>query len=80
VKDILEECKQTKAATKLLALSDTEKKNKILLTMSQLLDEKKSQILQANQSDLCNGQEQGLSSATHCVQITLKRSGLMVFV
>ncbi len=75
MKDILEECKQTKAATKLLALSDTEKKNKILLTMSQLLDEKKSQILQANQSDLCNGQEQGLSSAM-LERLTITKSGI----
>lgn len=55
--------KKTKAASKDLSSLSTEKKNKVLQTVAELLIEEKSYIQKENEKDLASGQEKNLSDA-----------------
>ncbi len=54
--------KKAKETSSVMATTSTEKKNHALRTMARLLDQRRQDILQANQEDLQRAQEKGLST------------------
>ncbi|EMO40016.1 glutamate-5-semialdehyde dehydrogenase [Leptospira noguchii] len=56
-------CFRAKKASKTLKQLSSSKKNKILLSLADILEKRKTEILSANELDLKNGKEKQLSSA-----------------
>ncbi|WP_061231856.1 glutamate-5-semialdehyde dehydrogenase [Leptospira interrogans] len=56
-------CSRAKKASKVLKQLSSSKKNKILLSLADLLEKRKAEILLANELDLKDGKEKKLSSA-----------------
>ncbi|OOV40934.1 glutamate-5-semialdehyde dehydrogenase [Leptospira kirschneri serovar Pomona] len=56
-------CSRAKKASKILKQLSSSKKNKILLSLADLLEKRKTEILSANELDLRDGKEKQLSSA-----------------
>ncbi|EKO17008.1 glutamate-5-semialdehyde dehydrogenase [Leptospira kirschneri] len=56
-------CSRAKKASKILKQLSSSKKNKILLSLADLLEKRKTEILSANELDLKDGKEKQLSSA-----------------
>ncbi|EMI61171.1 glutamate-5-semialdehyde dehydrogenase [Leptospira noguchii] len=56
-------CFRAKKASKTLKQLSSSKKNKILLSLADILEKRKAEILSANELDLKNGKEKQLSSA-----------------
>ncbi|EMJ90834.1 MULTISPECIES: glutamate-5-semialdehyde dehydrogenase [Leptospira] len=56
-------CSRAKKASKILKQLSSSKKNKILLSLANILEKRKTEILSANELDLRDGKEKQLSSA-----------------
>lgn len=56
-------CSRAKKASKILKQLSSSKKNKILLSLADILEKRKTEILSANELDLRDGKEKQLSSA-----------------
>lgn len=56
-------CSRAKKASKILKQLSSSKKNKILLSLADILEKRKTEILSANELDLKDGKEKQLSSA-----------------
>lgn len=54
---------QARAASRVVAMADTAKKNQALLAMANALDNARAQLIEANQKDLQAGREKGLDAA-----------------
>jgi len=61
--ELIEIGKRAKEASKQLAHLNTEKKNRVLLLVADLLENAKSELLKANEADLKQGEEMGLKGA-----------------
>ncbi len=60
---IISLCKRAKTASRSLANASAEQKNKVLITMAQMLKDRAEFIQQENQKDITAGREKGLSAA-----------------
>jgi len=64
LKEQIEElCRKAKEASRQLAIAPTDRKNEMLRSIAEALDQGRDRILEANQKDLKRGAEEGLSSA-----------------
>ena len=69
-------CSNAKAAASTLALADTDKKNSVLVKISELLVENSAEILEANAKDLANAEDNGVAQ-TMLDRLTLSENRLM---
>ena len=56
-------CTNAQAASRQLALADTEKKNQVLLCIADLLEEKSGYLIEENRQDLLEAEENGVAKA-----------------
>ena len=60
---IIELCSKVRQSSKPLARAGHEKRTKVLLTLAQVIEDHRQEILEANAEDLARGQSSGLSAA-----------------